>query len=290
MTGTAAERPGKLPWPSEWNDISTAKYAFIALFFLVFGIGSLVIGFTTFLSGVGDSRAYLIGVASPFLLGLVADAVITRLTLRRRRTAAVRSQTVSELGAVGVGMPYSRPLGVIYVVAVVSIFLMFLVMSGAGLIVINQAEYSAFDVIQALVFGGLAAYTLVMLIEIGRKKLRRGQLTLTPAGVYHDGWSYSCFAPWDDVNYIYAADANGPVIVLVIADTDRQWRRRRTRLGRDPYEAYAPNIGIQARLLSVDPGLAYHALRFYRAYPAARAELGAEAGVQRIRSGNVVTA
>jgi hypothetical protein len=41
--------------------------------------------------------------------------------------------------------------------------------------------------------------------------------------------------------------------------------------------------------LAVDPGLAFHVLRFYHQNPAARAELGTEIAVNRVRSGNVVT-
>ena len=41
--------------------------------------------------------------------------------------------------------------------------------------------------------------------------------------------------------------------------------------------------------LAVDPGLAFHTLRFYHQNPAARTELGTEAAVRRVRSGDVVT-
>jgi hypothetical protein len=45
---------------------------------------------------------------------------------------------------------------------------------------------------------------------------------------------------------------------------------------------FRPHLAIVGQYLSVDPALAYHALRFYAAAPSARAELGTPAAVERL--------
>jgi len=46
---------------------------------------------------------------------------------------------------------------------------------------------------------------------------------------------------------------------------------------------------IRGVSLSVDPALAFHALRYYHANPDARAELDTDAAVRRVRAGAVLT-
>ncbi|MGH3623057.1 MAG: hypothetical protein ACRDQ5_14885 [Sciscionella sp.] len=291
MTDTTRQLPGKLPWPHEWDELPVAKYYFAAIFFFIFGCIGIGAAVSIFLPGFNDSRAYLVALGIPLFFGIIGDLIITRLRLRRRDAAKAHCGPVAELGEIGLVLPYSRPLAVIYTVGLVFLLLVFLLLfTSALLVVAADGTHNLIDLIQAVLSGVLTLAAAAQVLDLARRKLRRGQLALTPSGVYHDGWSFSCFVPWEDVMYVSARDGDGPVIALATADTDRQWYRRRTRLRRPPEMAYAPNIGIQARYLTVDPALAYHALRFYRAHPDARAELGTVTGAQRVRSGTVVAA
>lgn len=51
------------------------------------------------------------------------------------------------------------------------------------------------------------------------------------------------------------------------------FRRRRTR--------------IEVGYLAVNPALAFYALRFYHRHPELRSELGTQAGLERLRSGDL---
>lgn len=60
---------------------------------------------------------------------------------------------------------------------------------------------------------------------------------------------------------------------------------RRSRIWRRPEYRLAPHTAIRGMYPAVDPALALHALRFYHENPAARAEVGTDAAVRRVRGG-----
>ena len=54
-------------------------------------------------------------------------------------------------------------------------------------------------------------------------------------------------------------------------------------------QAAEATVAVKGVSLSVDPALAFHTLRYYHANPEARAELGTDAAVRRVRAGAVLT-
>jgi hypothetical protein len=52
-------------------------------------------------------------------------------------------------------------------------------------------------------------------------------------------------------------------------------------------QATEATMVIRGAALSVNPALAFHTLRYYHEHPAARAELGTDAAVQRMRTAAV---
>ena len=57
-----------------------------------------------------------------------------------------------------------------------------------------------------------------------------------------------------------------------------------------PEFTLAPHTAIKGKYISVNPALAFHALRYYLAHADTRAELRSDAAVNRARSGNLFTA
>lgn len=65
--------------------------------------------------------------------------------------------------------------------------------------------------------------------------------------------------------------------------------RYRSLLAKPRKNAPPPtSVKIPGALLSIDPALAFHTLRYYHARPSARAELGADAALDRLRHGNLL--
>jgi hypothetical protein len=125
-------------------------------------------------------------------------------------------------------------------------------------------------------------WALVALADLARGTVVRGYLALSPAGIEHRSWGLISVLDWRHVASVEAADDNTPVIeVRGMANADGGSRRTSWWL-RQPLPT-AADLVVPARHLAVDPAIAYHALQFYLAHPATRAELGSELGVERLR-------
>ncbi len=92
------------------------------------------------------------------------------------------------------------------------------------------------------------------------------------------GWRTRSFVKWEQVLSVRSYEAlHGPIIrigfvglgnnYLSVASMSRPFRE----------------IEVRGRLLSVDPVLAYHALRYYHEHPEARVELADGTAVRRLR-------
>jgi hypothetical protein len=280
--------PALLPWPPQWARPQLVKYTFIALFLALFGCVGIAAGVSVFLPGFEDSRAYLLVVAAPLLFGVAGIVTITRLRLRSRPAAAVHSGHVDEVGEDGLVIPYSRPLGAVYVVVMAVTLLGFVIIAVVTVVaLIEAADWGL--VMQAVVMVGFAGYLAWFVTEVVRRRLVRGAVTLTRHGIYHRSWAFDSFLRWDQVVSVSAGRMDGQFITVASDDNAQPQVRRRSRFWQQPEYKLLPHTAVSGRYLSIDPALAFHALRFYATTPAARAELGTETAVQRVRAGRVLT-
>jgi hypothetical protein len=77
------------------------------------------------------------------------------------------------------------------------------------------------------------------------------------------------------------------VAAVAAPNTDTMIRRRKWSFKQQEF-TLLPHFSVRGWSLAVDPALLYHALRYYHAHPEARAELGTEAGLRRVRSGDLL--
>ncbi|HEY9474362.1 MAG TPA: hypothetical protein VIS06_10995, partial [Mycobacteriales bacterium] len=77
-------------------------------------------------------------------------------------------------------------------------------------------------------------------------------------------------------------------ITMVVYINSESWFRRTSRLWKQDEFRLAPHMVVKAAYLSVDPALAYHALRFYHAHPEARAELADGTALDRLRTARLL--
>ncbi|MGH3907487.1 MAG: hypothetical protein ACRDTE_25415 [Pseudonocardiaceae bacterium] len=214
--------------------------------------------------------------------------VLTRVGLRKRTASAVSYDEVRGFAERGVQIPYSFPVVAIYWTLGALALLFFLSIMVASALILADGRI-ALDSFFLFVAGlGVSIYLLWFVLDGLRGKLARGVIALTPTGVYHRSWSFQSYAPWDSVMDVHAAEADGPLIELLVTANGGSWHERTSVLWRQEEWSLAPHLAIRGRWLSVDPALLYHALRYYHAHPEARLELGTPAGAQRISEARVV--
>ncbi|MGH3979219.1 MAG: hypothetical protein ACRDRZ_09500 [Pseudonocardiaceae bacterium] len=268
-----------LPWPDEWfppvrprHIVLVAGMSLVALAILAAGILALVDDNT--------GAAVVLILMSPILVLLTAWGFLALLRGRHRDPSVVDSGYVSEVGKPATVIPYSLPVFACYVLLVFAVLLFF------GFFAVALSAVGARDgfgdpaVLVPLAISGVASIScLYFLFTVIRGRLGRGSLALMPDGVYHRGWMTRSFVGWDEVLSVRAYEVlHGPIIRIGSVGND--------------HSSVAPTssgpvreIEVRGRLLSVDPALTYHALRYYHEHPEARAELAGDAAVRRLRSG-----
>ncbi|PRW65231.1 hypothetical protein [Actinopolyspora mortivallis] len=279
-----SESDERLPWPEEWPYPGGWRQRATATVFALLGAGSALAAVTALSASPPDARGVIMAMCAPLFLGFAAVAVLTRLRVRNRGIASVRLEHVETVGSEAVVIPYSRGLTSTYVVMTVSMLALFGFFAAVSLLVITDGEPGGTGVVLLLVASGAATlYLLLLVVEALRGGLGRGVLALAPTGVYHRSWTFTSFFPWDSIISVTAGTSGGQLITTAVYDNGTPCFHRRSRLWRQPELSLAPHMGVQGVNLSVDPALAYHALRYYHRYPDARAELGSQAGAERIR-------
>lgn len=279
-----SEPTAETPWPTQWSQPSTMRAAAIVLFFVVFGCVGLAAGASVFSPGPVDSRAYFLGLGAPLLFGFAAVIFYTRLRVRGRSSASVHTHAVD--GQPGLVIPYSRELARSYLVMCVTAFAVFGFVAVVTSIVV-ASDPDAIMVITMVACLGFTGYLGWTLAEMGQKRLLRGHVVLTQQGVWHRSWAFESYQPWDDTASVSPGDMEGQLITLARVTNSQPHIVRRSRLWKQPEYKLAPHTAIKGMYLAVNPALALNALRFYHENPAARAELGTEAGVRRVRTGAV---
>ncbi|PRX44543.1 hypothetical protein B0I33_11152 [Prauserella shujinwangii] len=138
--------------------------------------------------------------------------------------------------------------------------------------------------VAAVLCGLGAGFFLSFFVFVAIGRLSRGRLVLAPQGIHQRGRAFTSFLPWEAFAGVKAAD-NGTPEALVIAYANAPWDRRQLggvwKLDKLPP---VPMIEIDTTNFAVDPVVLYHLVRFYVENPEARAELGTETSLQRVRT------
>jgi hypothetical protein len=258
-----------LPSPSRWAVPGKRTWAISAFLGLV-SLSELVLGALELLRGSTVEGIFFLTGGAMCLLVASLDA-LTWAIVRRRSTRFVRRATISESGETAVVIPYS--MGHFWLV------LSALVVSVPAFVAGGIRERSALHVMGAVFFAVLAGYCVVQIV---RKKIVRGYVAMSPAGIYHRSWGAISFAPWEHVADVEAGEGAGQIIEVQVGASTKSWSRRTARLMGSTSDS--PKLTVRGGFLAVDPVLVYYALLFYATNPAARPELGCDAGVQRLRT------
>ncbi|SDP56195.1 hypothetical protein SAMN04487905_105218 [Actinopolyspora xinjiangensis] len=289
MSGLDRQLTRHLPWPDEWPTPDGLKDRARATAFAVLGVGSAIAAVIALSANPPDARGVIMAACAPLLLGFAGIAVLTRVRVRDRGIASVHLARIGDPASEAVVIPYSRGLTSTYVVMTASMLALFGFFATISLLIITDDGSGDGSMILLFVASGTATlYLLLLVVEALRGALSRGVLALAPTGVYHRSWAFTSFFSWESVISVTAGTTGGQLITAAVYDNSTPYFHRRSRMWRQPELSLAPHLGVQGVNLSVDPALAYHALHYYQRHPEMRAELGSQAGVDRIRSANLI--
>ena len=237
-----------LPWPAEWSGPRPAvRMVLNAVFITALTLAAGGVGVWALLSA--ETVTGVLFVAGAVYLGHVAGLAGWLLRLRRRGSASRVTPDVAERSQRGTSFPYS--------------------------------QWPCYW-LTALV----AMTWIVLVVIVPRRRIVRGRVVLSPAGVFHRSLGFEHFVPWYAVFAVAAEEAGSPLVVAKAFPSEATRVRRTTRVAKQQEYQLIPYLVVRGRWLAVDPALLYHTLRYYHAHPEARSELATEAGLRRIRGGN----
>lgn len=273
-------------WPSAWAAPTSARNVAFLCFFVLLAAGLSFGGVAALVNR--DPRAVLMLFGGVLMIPCLFFLLLTRIGMRRRTTSAVSYDNIRGLAEPVVRIPYSLPVvGTYWALGLLALlFFGFLMVTSALRVFYGRV---ALDTIFPLILGlGVSTYLLWFGLDGLRGKLTRGVVALTPTGVYHRSWAFQSYAPWDSVMEVHAAEADGPLIELLVSANGGSWHERTSVLWKQEEWSLVPHMAIRGRWLSIDPALLYHALHYYHAHPEARPELSTPAGVLRISEARMV--
>jgi hypothetical protein len=265
------------------------------VFFAAVAIGGVAAGVSLLLPGPADPRALIIPAIIPAASGLALAAGAQRLGVRSRSTRAVRSADTEDAGGSALSVPFMRSLWVaLWLIIWGSLLIGVLLLAVSWTVAFTSSPLN----VTALLYGVvmvLAALPLAALAIDGlRGKARRGELVISAQGIRYRTLAYDAWMEWAALQSVSIVGGDSLRIVLMgyanMAPSvqGRSWLMRPSKAVLA--QAAEATVGIRGISLSVDPALAFHTLRYYHANPEARAELGTDAAVRRVRAGAVLTA
>jgi hypothetical protein len=253
------DRPANDPliWPPEWR--RRGKVSWVVGMLLLLGLVAGALGL-----GVVDIASGEVGRGGFFVLGAVfsstALAAVYARRARRGRTAVERGE-LPAIDQGGVLIRYSRRLALGYLAIIVAGLVFFGVLAVGGVAtVVDEGLGSAW--VPLLLSVAVCGYLLWATVDIVLGRLARGMLALTPDGIYHRSWAMHAYVPWRDIMFVRATEAHGPLIEVAVAVNSTSWTRRTSLLWKQGELAFAPHLAVRADLLSVEPALAFHLVRF----------------------------
>lgn len=276
-----------VPWPPRWRPPKVGFGVSFALFFAAC---------TALCVAVGVSGFTIALLWTPLFAGFALSFVAMLVGVRSRSARSVRVGPQPD-GLAALTFPYSLRL-------TVAVFLVLVGLAAGGLTFLAVELASALDG-DALGWAGVAvfalidAFGLVCLLGVARRHLVRGAVYLSPIGIVHRTWGADTAIGWDEVLDVAAEERAtptgygnappSPVIRLFPYAGAHAAYTPRSLLWRPLRRRSLPVVPlISGTVLGVDPALAYHTLRFYHRHPDARAELGTDAAVRRVRAGQVL--
>lgn len=222
------------------------------------------------------------------LLGIsmlvITVAGIAGLITRTRRTSTIRLGSVAGEGATVI--PGTIPTFALYQLICVCFAVLFL---GSGVEIALSAGSAYW--LPALVLSciGLLCASTPGLALAGR--IRRARIVLTPQEIIYEGWTSRMTLPWSDVTDVFAASMQNMPLICVVGWEGATQSRLRTpslRIGKNSYrpwklEVPAPDgaVVLECPRLAADAHRLYCFLTYYAHTPAARAELGTPAALDR---------
>jgi hypothetical protein len=139
--------------------------------------------------------------------------------------------------------------------------------------------------LMAFPFAGLAVDGL-------RGKAIRGELLVSAQGIRYRALAHDVELGWDSVERVSVVGGDGQRIVIVAYNNmtpsvqGRSWLSKPRKAVLE--QAAEATVVVRGGVLSINPALTFHTLRYYHQNPAARAELGTGAAVQRVRAAAVI--
>ncbi|HEX2774341.1 MAG TPA: hypothetical protein VHN18_18195 [Micromonosporaceae bacterium] len=277
MTAMPHVGPSALPTPPEWAERRTFRAVRSVAGLAVLAVGLAAMG--GFILWSGDLPIGIPLVAVAILLGHIVVLGIRGQSIRRRRRT--RAQLIADPKATAKGVRFTYSAWAYYWVTAVLVMTVLLALALAA--VRLAAPDTVLDIVGGIIFGGSALFIGWFLVTLLR--LAPGEVTLSPAGVFHRSLTSTHFVPWSAVVDVTAQWHKTPLLTVDAHPSEEtRVRRYMGRLGAGELE-HLPGMVIRTSWLASDPVVVYHAVRFYHAHPDLRAELSTPDGPARINSG-----
>lgn len=277
------------PWPRQWRAPNSALGIGLAVFCLACA------GLFVALAASGDPVGIALVIVAPIFAGFALSGVATWVGVRARPVRSVRTRLQPD-GIAALAFPYSFLATVAAFLVVVGLAAGVIPFLAAGLF--SALDGDLFSWLWVLLFGLIGLFGLACLYGIARRRLVRGAVFLSPDGIVHRTWGADTAISWDAVldvtpeeSAAVTAYGNGPpsqVIRLSPYANAKATYTPRSLLWRPARKVVNGTALISGTVLGVNPALVYHTLRFYHRNPNARAELGTDAAVRRVRAGQVL--
>jgi len=263
-------------------------------FSAVLALGGAAAGVSLLLPDPIDPQAFIVVTMVPIGSGLALAAGAQRLGVRSRSTRAVRSVHTADAGGAALSVPFMSSLWPALWLIIGGVLL--------GCALLGVARWVVAFTSSSLNIGALLSGAVLLLIALAlaalvveglRGTAVRGELLISAQGIRYRALAYDASMEWRALERVSVVGGDSLRIVLMgYADIPasvqgRSWLMRPSKAVLT--QAAEATIAIRGVLLSIDPALAFHTLRYYHAHPEARAELGTEAAVRRVRAGAVLT-
>jgi hypothetical protein len=283
-----------LPWPVSWPmPKRTGGLVWMVFSALLAACGGAA-GVSLLLPGPVDPRAFIVVALIPMGCGLALSFGTQRLGIRSRSTRAVRSVNADDGVGAALSVPFMRSLWIAQWLVIGGILL-----GAAPLLAVSciVAFTSSPLNVTAMIYGAVMALAALPLAALAIEGLRgtalRGELLISAQGIRYRTLAYDVSMEWTALQTVSTAGGDSLRIVLVgYADMAPSVQGHSWLLGVSKAvraQAAEATIAIRGLPLSVDPALALHTLRYYHAHPDARAELGTDAALRRVRAAAVLT-
>ncbi len=268
-----------LPAPSGWTEQRFSPLFTVSVAFL-----------TVLALGVAADAAWAFGTGRPVPGALLAAGAIIVghvaalgifVWRRPRRSGRTATLTTGPDGTTGVRFAYSA--------WAYYWFTALLALTELGLLAVIVVAAATATIVGA-VAAGLAAPAALALRGVLGPLVRAapGEVTLSPAGVYHRSLTFTHFTPWHTVFDVTGGWLGTPIIMVkAYPSEDTQVRRYTGRFGGQELK-FIPFMVVRIYWLATDPATVYHALCFYQAHPDLRPELATPEALDRIGTGRAV--